>query len=90
MGYINAGELLPPALLREVQRHVDGAYLYVPRKYGEKRTWGGKTGIRGALLASNRGIVAKRRAGCTVADLSAAYFLSDKTIAKIIALAKRA
>ena len=90
MGYENADKLLPRALLREVQRYVDGAYLYIPRKSGEKRTWGDKTGIRETLLTRNREIVAKRRAGYTVADLSAEYFLSDKTISRIIASAKRA
>ena len=90
MGYTNADRLLPRALLREVQRYVDGAYLYVPRKSGEKREWGDKTGIRETLLARNRDIIAKRRAGRTVAELSAEYFLSDKTIARIIASAKRA
>jgi Mor family transcriptional regulator len=90
MGYTNANKLLPYALLREVQRYVDGAYLYVPRKSGEKRAWGGGTGIRETLLARNREIVAKRRAGRTIADLSAEYFLSDKTIARIVASAKRA
>jgi Mor family transcriptional regulator len=82
-------KLLPSALLREVQRYVDGAYLYVPRKSEEKRVWGGKTGIRKTLLARNREIVAKRQAGYTVTDLSAEYFLSDKTIARIVASAKR-
>lgn len=89
MGYTNANKLLPRALLREVQRFVDGAYLYVPRKDEEKRPWGGKTGIRKTLEARNREIVQKRRAGQSVAELSAEYFLSDKTIARIVASAKR-
>ena len=90
MGYTNADALLPRALLREVQKYVDGAYLYVPRKDEEKRPWGGNTGIRETLLARNREIVVKRRAGRTVAELSAEYFLSDKTIARIVAMGKRA
>lgn len=90
MGYTNADKLLPRALLLEVQRYVDGAYLYVPRKDEKKRPWGGKTGIREALQARNREIAAKRSMGRTVAELSAEYFLSDKTISRIVALAKRA
>ena len=90
MGYTSAEKLLPRALLREVQRYVDGAYLYVPRKGAEKRPWGARTGIRETLLVRNREIAAKRRAGRSVAELSAEYFLSDKTIARVIAAAKRA
>lgn len=90
MGYTNADKLLPRDLLHEVQRYVDGAYLYVPRKGKEKRPWGGRTGIRETLLARNREIAAKRRAGRSVAQLSAEYFLSDKTISRIVAQAKRA
>jgi Mor family transcriptional regulator len=90
MGYTNANNLLPRALVREVQQYVDGAYLYIPRKDGEKRPWGGKTGIRKILLARNREIVEKRRAGYTVAELSAEYFLADKTVSRIIASAKHA
>ena len=90
MGYENADKLLPRALLREVQRYVNGAYLYVPRISDEKRRWGDKTGIRKTLSIRNREIVAKRKAGHTVATLSAEYYLSDKTISRIIASAKRA
>lgn len=89
MGHTNADDLLPRALLREVQRYIDGAYLYVPRKSGEKREWGVGTGIRETLVARNREIVAKRRAGHSVAELSAEYFLSDKTISRIVASAER-
>lgn len=90
MGYMNAGGLLPHALLRAVQRYVDGAYMYVPRREETKRQWGANTGIAKALLARNREIVEKRLAGRTVPELASEYFLSDKTIYKIIASAKRA
>ena len=90
MGYTSADTLLPRALLREVQRYVDGAYLYVPRRDEGKRPWGGRTGIRETLRVRNREIAAKRRAGRSVAELSAEYFLSDKTISRIVASAKRA
>ena len=32
MRYVKAGDILPEELLLELQRYVDGAYLYVPRK----------------------------------------------------------
>ena len=89
MGYTNANGVLPPHLLREVQRYIDGVYLYVPRKDTAKQPWGARTGIRQTLLARNSEIVAKRRAGFSVADLAQEYFLSAKAIYKIVNAAER-
>ena len=84
MGYRNANSILPRGLLRAVQEHIDGAYIYIPRRDGEKRNWGANTGIRGALRTRNREIAAKRRAGASAASLAGEYFLSVKTIQKIV------
>ena len=32
MSYVNAGEILPKDLIREIQKYVDGKVLYIPRK----------------------------------------------------------
>ena len=37
MEYVKAETVLPPELLREVQRYVDGRILYIPRAAGARR-----------------------------------------------------
>ncbi len=89
MGYIRGCDILPHDLLRAVQQYIDGAYLYIPRRKAGKLPWGANTGITQALLARNRDIIAKRQAGYSVAALAEEYYLSSKTIYKIIGAAKR-
>lgn len=84
MSYRKANDVLPQALLRAVQQYIDGEYVYIPRREGNKLSWGANTKTRGALQARNREILAKRLAGCTVAELAEQYFLSAKAIYKII------
>lgn len=84
MGYKNATSILPCELLRAVQTFVDGEYLYIPRRDAARKAWGDETGTRRTLQARNQKIAAERRAGCTVAELADRYFLSEKTIHKIV------
>ena len=37
MSYVNADEVLPEDLIREIQKYVDGKVLYIPRR-SEKAT----------------------------------------------------
>ena len=39
MKYINARDVLPDELVSQLQRHVQGAYVYVPA-CGARRRWG--------------------------------------------------
>ncbi|MCC8166987.1 MAG: hypothetical protein LIQ31_12750 [Planctomycetes bacterium] len=89
MGYKRGNDVLPAAVLRAVQKHIDGEYIYIPRRQSGKRPWGSRTGIKQSLLARNKEIIAKRRAGHSVPELATEYFLSGKTIYKIISAAKR-
>ena len=41
MKYINAAEILPEKLLREIQTYIDGDVLYIP-KTSAKKVWGSK------------------------------------------------
>lgn len=45
MKYKNAAEILPPGLLREVQCHIEGELLYVPRS-DSKQEWGALSGSK--------------------------------------------
>ena len=55
MEYIKAETVLPPELLREVQRYVDGRILYIPRAAGARRGWGEKTAAREDPAGAGRG-----------------------------------
>ncbi len=89
MGYKNGCDVLPDAVLLAVQEYIDGEYVYIPRRKAGKRRWGANTGIREMLLVRNEEIAAKRRAGWSVSDLAGEYFLSGKTIYKILRTAQR-
>ena len=82
--YINAGELLPPALVRELQRYVQGGYLYVPADRTRKKRWGERSGYRQELERRNRAIRQAYRQGAAVEKLADAYALSQSAIRKII------
>ena len=46
MAYKNARDVLPEALLAQVQRYCSGELLYVPAKTDSKIVWGGRSGAR--------------------------------------------
>ena len=85
MSYQNAADVLPQELIERIQAYVDGGYLYVPRKTGCRRAWGEKDGRKQATRARNREIYQRSLAGETAGQLAQAYFLSPKSIQKIIA-----
>lgn len=89
MSYKKANDVLPYNLLHEIQKYIDGEYIYIPRKAENKLPWGTNTEVRQNLLARNREILAKRQAGCSVSDLAEQYFLSEKAIYKIINTSKK-
>ena len=45
MKYINAAEILPEKLLKELQTYIDGDVLYIP-KASTKKEWGAASGSR--------------------------------------------
>ena len=46
MKYINAKELLPRELVEELQRYIQGGYLYIPANDEQRRCWGELSGCR--------------------------------------------
>lgn len=85
MGYKIASKVLPPHLLEAIQSYIDGAYLYIPRKAGNRKGWGELSNSRQELDKRNSEIALCYRSGQRVPDLAALYCLSEKTIYKIIA-----
>jgi len=88
MGYKSANDILPEGLLDAVQEYVDGEYLYIPRKEGNKKSWGELRKSKEYFSARNAEILNKHQAGMSVKELSKEYYLSIKTIYKIVAFLK--
>lgn len=88
MKYKRADELIPMELLAILQEYVDGDYLYIPRKPQHKIKWGEKNGYKKQLNDRNREILSKFYEGYTVKQLALAYYLSEKSIYRIIANSK--
>ena len=83
MKYENAKELLPEALLKEVQRYAGGKLLYIPVE-NETKGWGEVSGYRQKLLKRNVLISNRYKAGATLSELAEEYFLSMDSIKKIV------
>ena len=72
-------------LLEAVRSFVDGECLYIPRKACNKKSWGERKNSRAAYKNRNLEILAKHQGGISAKELAATYYLSVKTVYKIIA-----
>lgn len=84
MGYIRAEEILPSEIIEQIQQYVDGQNLYIPRKQGNRLEWGSKTCIRQETRERNESIRREYRAGAGCLELAERYFLSAKSIQRIL------
>ena len=83
MKYKNAAEILPPELLREVQYHIEGELLYIPRS-DSKQEWGAVSGSKKFYSERNSQIRALFHNGKSMEELAGKFGLSSSTIKKII------
>ncbi|KOF55630.1 MULTISPECIES: CD3324 family protein [Clostridium] len=84
MSYANARDILPNEVLEIIQKYVDGEYIYIPRKEENKMAWGELTKSKEELKVRNDRIYKDYLEGISVQSLSKNYYLSPKTIQKII------
>lgn len=84
MGYKKATHVLPHDLLLKVQEYIDGEFLYIPRISDNKKSWGATTSTRQELEDRNRRIYADYLDGNCMEFLAEKYFLSLKSIQRII------
>ena len=89
MKYSNAYNILPADIVRIIQEYVDGEYLYIPRKEEEQKKWGENSGSRDTLKRRNAEIYLKYINGAAILDLAQEYYLSDKSIRRIISEQKK-
>ncbi len=83
MKYINAADVLPEKLLKELQAYVKGDLLYVPNDLAQKK-WGEKSGSRTYYLMRNNEIKKKYQDGKSISHICDSYGLAFDTVKKII------
>ena len=84
MKYKNAKGVLPKELMDEVQKYIQGEYLYIPNAEGAKKKWGEKSGSRRELSLRNNQIREDFKSDGSIDDLAEKYFLSAESIKKIV------
>lgn len=83
MKYVNAAEILPEKLLKELQSYIDGSILYVPRA-SAKKEWGTASGSHTFYLERNREMQKRHEEGSSMEELAEQYGLAYSTVRKII------
>ena len=89
MDYVKAVDVLPAELLEMVQEYAAGTYLYVPQRRGSRRRWGESTDSRSWYRDRNRRIYLYHMEGATAREISRRFFLSEKSVYRIILQEKR-
>ena len=88
MSYKKAVNILPVELVELIQDYIDGEYIYIPRKEENKKQWGSNTSLKTELENRNRNIYMDFLKGIKVAELAEKYYLSSKSIQRIILQSK--
>ena len=82
MSYIRAEEVLPKELIEAIQQYISGENIYIPCV--EKKDWGSQTETKKYYKDRNKEICDKSRQGVSTIILAEEYFLSEKSIRRII------
>jgi len=89
MRYKNAQDIFPEDILLVMQQFVDGACIYIPRKGENRKKWGDNTHSKIETQKRNDKIYAQYKSGSSIKELVIEYFLSEKSIQRIITLGKK-
>lgn len=84
MKYVKAQAVLPDSLIAEIQKYIQGQYLYIPIEQENRKVWGQSTGTREYIHERNESIRGKFVSGMTVVELAEEYMLSVDSIKKIV------
>lgn len=84
MNYKKAEDVLPQEVIELIQKYVDGQCIYIHRIENKRKSWGSDTDIRRELSERNRKIYYDFLSGMMVSELAARYFLSIKSIQRIV------
>lgn len=84
MCYIKAKDILPLEIVELIQKYVEGESIYIPKKESNRKTWGETTNIRQEIKLRDSRIYSDYTKGISRIDLAEKYFLSKKSIDRII------
>ena len=84
MKYVKAENVLPDTLLKEIQKYIQGEYMYIPAELKKRKKWGENSGNRQYMKRRNETIKQKYKSGSTMDKLAEEFFLSVHSIKKII------
>ena len=84
MSYKKAEEVLPIEIIEMIQQYIEGENSYIPRKANKRLEWGTNTDTRNEIRDRNDRIYLEYSQGVTMQELSVRYFLSSKSIQRII------
>jgi Mor family transcriptional regulator len=84
MSYIKAELILPQELLEIIQEYAQGQYLYIPKKAENRKEWGANTNAKKQLCRRDEEIYDKYRQGASAMSLADEYYLSLKSIQRIL------
>lgn len=81
MSYINAKSVLPEEMIEKIQKYVNGVNLYIPKIPEKNNTC---SSYKLELYRRNQEIYKLFLQGEKVSELAAKYYLSDKSIYRIL------
>jgi Mor family transcriptional regulator len=84
MSYMKADLILPKEILILVQEYADGQYLYIPKKADNRKSWGENTASKQQIKERDSEIYRKYQCGSSALELADEYFLSIKSIQRIL------
>ena len=84
MGYRSAYDILPFEVLELIQQYTEGEIIYIPKRKEHKKAWGTNTNFRSEIDKRNQNIARDHNLGLSVSELAVKYFLSEKSIQRII------
>jgi len=82
--YAKIETILPSNLVREIQKYIQGEYIYIPSQLEKRKKWGENSGSRTYIQNRNEIIRNKYKSGFAIVNLAKEFFLSIDSIKKII------
>lgn len=84
MKYVRVDKILPENLIKEIQKYIQGEYIYIPSSPETRKKWGEKSKSRDYIQSRNAKIRSEFIGGQTINNLAEEFFLSDSSIKKIV------
>ncbi len=84
MGYVKAEKVLPQNIIHLIQKYVDGQNIYIPKREGCRKAWGSITESKNIIEKRNMEIYTEYLSGMKTKVLAEKYFLSEKSVQRIV------